>query len=134
MSLSKKVVVITGASKGIGKSAALRFAQDGAFVVINYLTDTTAADGIVKEIGSDRALAVQADASTTDGCAKLVDAAVSKFGKIDVLIPNAGILLMKDLEHTSEADFDKAFSLNVKGPYFLVQVRGALCLSLQLSF
>ena len=123
MSLSTKVVVITGASKGIGKSAALRFAQDGAIVVINYLTDTTAADEIVKEIGSDRALAVQADASTIDGCAKLVDAAVSKFGKIDVLIPNAGIALMKDLEHTSEEDFDKAFSVNVKGPYFLVQVR-----------
>ena len=122
MSLHEKVIVITGASKGIGKSAALRFAQEGATVVINYLSDTTSADEIVKHIGRDRALAVQADASTLDGCAKLVDAAVSKFGKIDVLIPNAGINPMKGLDQTSEADFDKAFAINVKGPYFLVQV------------
>ena len=122
MSLIGKVIVITGASKGIGKSAALRFAQDGATVVINYLSDTTSASEVVKQIGRDRALAVQADASTLDGCAKLVDAAVSKFGKIDVLIPNAGINTMKGLEQTSEADFDKSFAVNVKGPYFLVQV------------
>ena len=122
MSLSNKVVVITGASKGIGKSAALRFAQDGAIVVINYLSDTAAADEVVKQIGRGRALAVQADTSTVDGCVKLIDAAVSTFKKIDVLIPNAGIQPMKGLEQSSEADFDKTFSVNVKGPYFLVQV------------
>ena len=126
MSLSNKIIVITGASKGIGKACALRVAQDGANVVINYLSDTTSADEVVKQIGSHRALAVQADASTVDGCAKLVDAAVSKFGKIDVLIPNAGIQPMKGLEQTSEDDFDKAFSINVKGPYFLVQVCACL--------
>lgn len=121
MSLSNKVIVITGASKGIGKACALRVAQDGAKVVINYLTDTAAADEIVEQIGSDRTLAVQADASTINGCTTLVNAAVKKFGKIDVLIPNAGIQPMKGLEQTSEDDFDRAFSINVKGPYFLVQ-------------
>ena len=79
---------------------------------------------LVKQIGDDRALAVQADASKVEGCEKLVDVAVKKFGKIDVLIPNAGMLPMKDLEHTTEADFDATFSLNVKGPYFLAQVCG----------
>ena len=122
MSLRGKVILITGASKGIGKATALRVAQDGASVVINYLTDAHSADELVKHIGADRSLAVQADASTVDGCEKLVKATVEKFFKIDVLIPNAGVLPMKDLEHTTEADFDTTFSLNVKGPYFLAQV------------
>ena len=58
----------------------------------------------------------------------MVKATVDKFGKIDILIPNAGILLMKDVKSTSEEDFDKIYALNVKGPYFLVQVslRGPL--------
>ncbi|KAL4940290.1 hypothetical protein BDV06DRAFT_230431 [Aspergillus oleicola] len=121
MSLSGKVVLITGATKGIGKATTLRVASEGASVVINYNSDSASADSLVKEIGEDRALAVQADVSRLPDLDRLVDAAVAKFGKIDVLIPNAGILPMRDLEHTSEADFDFTYNLMVKGPYFLVQ-------------
>ncbi|KAL4789764.1 hypothetical protein BDV19DRAFT_396700, partial [Aspergillus venezuelensis] len=121
MSLSGKVVLITGATKGIGKATTLRVASEGASVVINYNSDSACADSLVKEIGEDRALAVQADVSKLPDLDRLVDAAVAKFGKIDVLIPNAGILPMRDLEHTSEADFDFTYNLMVKGPYFLVQ-------------
>ncbi|KAL4963707.1 putative oxidoreductase, short-chain dehydrogenase/reductase family [Aspergillus stella-maris] len=121
MSLSGKVVLITGATKGIGKATTLRVASEGASVVINYNSDSASADSLVKEIGEDRALAVQADVSKLPDLDRLVDAAVAKFGKIDVLIPNAGILPMRDLEHTSEADFDFTYNLMVKGPYFLVQ-------------
>jgi 3-oxoacyl-[acyl-carrier protein] reductase len=53
---------------------------------------------------------------------RLVDAAVARFGKIDVLIPNAGILPLRDLESTTEEDFDRTYNLMVKGPYFLAQV------------
>jgi 3-oxoacyl-[acyl-carrier protein] reductase len=88
MSLTGKVFLITGASKGIGKAVALRAAQDGASVVINYNSDSQAANEVVSTIGSDRALAVQADAGTLDGVEKLVAAAVERFGKIDVVIPN----------------------------------------------
>ncbi|KAL3462244.1 hypothetical protein BJX64DRAFT_277317 [Aspergillus heterothallicus] len=121
MSLSGKVILITGASKGIGKATALRVAGEGAKIVINYLSDESSARALVKEIGEDRALAVQADASKLDDLDRLVEAAVAKFGKIDILIPNAGILPMRDLEHTTEQDFDNTYNLMVKGPYFLAQ-------------
>ncbi|KAJ5684114.1 uncharacterized protein N7477_000459 [Penicillium maclennaniae] len=121
MSLSGKVVLITGSSRGIGKATALRLASEGASIVINYISNEASANRLVEQIGSDRALAVQADASNLTDLDRLVDSAVAKFGKIDILIPNAGILLMADLEHTSEADFDQTYNLMVKGPYFLAQ-------------
>lgn len=88
MSLTGKVAIITGASKGIGRATAERLAADGASVVINYLSDSKAADELVAQIGADRALAVQADASKIPDLEKLVDAAVAKFGHIDIVMPN----------------------------------------------
>ncbi|KAJ5953229.1 hypothetical protein N7454_000125 [Penicillium verhagenii] len=122
MSLSGKVALITGSSQGIGKATALRLASERASIVINYRSDSTAANSVVEQIGTDRALAVQADASKLSDLDRLVDATVARFGKIDILIPNAGILAMKDLENTTEADFDNSYNLMVKGPYFLAQV------------
>ncbi|UNI13875.1 3-oxoacyl-[acyl-carrier-protein] reductase [Purpureocillium takamizusanense] len=121
MSLSGKVAVITGGSNGIGKACVERLARDGASVVINYASDTESADALVRSIGTDRALAVQADVSTMDGLARVVDEAVARFGKIDILMANAGTMPMRNVENTTEADFDKTFALNVKGPYFLAQ-------------
>jgi 3-oxoacyl-[acyl-carrier protein] reductase len=91
MSLTGKVFLITGASKGIGRATAERVAADGASVVINYLSDSKAADEVVSKIGADRALAVQADVSQLADIEKLVAAAVDKFGKIDVVIPNGSL-------------------------------------------
>ncbi|KAL8861704.1 MAG: hypothetical protein Q9178_001905 [Gyalolechia marmorata] len=119
--LTGKVALITGASKGIGKATALRLARDGANVVINYLSDPSSAEELVKTIGHDRALAVKANVSDLTEIEKLVKQAVDKFGKIDILIPNAGTAPMKDLEQTTEDDFDYTMALNVKGPYFLCQ-------------
>ncbi|KAJ9132112.1 3-oxoacyl-(Acyl-carrier protein) reductase [Pleurostoma richardsiae] len=121
MSLSGKVIIITGASKGIGKAMAQRLARDGASVVVNYNSDPAAADAVVSSIGTDRAVAVQANVSTVSGVEALVAAAVQRFGKIDVVIPNAGVMPMATVESTTEDLFDRAFALNVKGPYFLVQ-------------
>lgn len=115
------MAVITGGSKGIGRAAAIEIASQGAAVVVNYNSDSKAADEVVSQIGADRALAVKADASSVSGVESLVKRTVAKFGKIDILIPNAGILPMKDLEGTTEADFDRCMSINVKGPYFLCQ-------------
>lgn len=64
---------------------------------------------------------MQADAGSVAGVEDLVSKTVGKWGKIDILVPNAGVLPMKDLQSTTEADFDKCLSLNVKGPYFLAQ-------------
>ncbi len=109
-----KVALITGGSKGVGKATTLALAKQGAQVVISYSSDTRAADELVKQIGSDRALAVKADAGNIGEIEKLVDQTVKRFGKIDILIPNAGVLPMKDLATTTEEDFDGAFRVNVK--------------------
>ncbi|KAL8865604.1 MAG: hypothetical protein Q9174_006801 [Haloplaca sp. 1 TL-2023] len=122
MSLTGKVAIVTGASKGIGKATALRLAKDGASVVINYSTDATSADGLVKSIGSDRALAVKADAGSILDIEKIIKQTVDKFGKIDILVANAAMAQTnKDLESTTEQDFDATMTLNIKGPYFLAQ-------------
>ena len=91
--------------------------------MINYASDSTAANQVVEKIGRNRAMAIQADAGSVSGVETMINATVKHFGKIDILIPNAGILPMKDLKSTSEHDFDQIYNLNVKGPYFLVQVR-----------
>lgn len=124
-SLAGKVAIVTGASKGIGKSTALSLAAAGASVIVNYSSDDGAANQVVKSIGNKRAVAVRADVSTISGVDSLVRKTLDLFGKIDILIANAGVLPMKDLEHTTEEDFDRTFALNVKGPYFLCQVRSS---------
>lgn len=122
MSLAGKVALITGASKGIGKATALRLARDGARVVINYSSDKQAADEVVQQIGDSHAVAIKADASKVSDIEFLVKQTVDLLGRIDILIPCAGMLPMSPLEATSEELFDKIFALNVKGPYFLAQV------------
>ena len=119
--LSGKVALITGASKGIGRATALALAHQGAQVVITYSSDAKPADELVSTIGSKHATAIKSDAGSLPAMDALVKEVVSKHKKIDILILNAGILAMKDLEHTTEEDFDKSFTLNVKGPYFLAQ-------------
>jgi len=88
MSLANKVLLITGASKGIGRALALKAASEGASIVINYRSDKSAADALVSQIGPKKALAVQADAGDIADIEKLVQAAVEKFGRIDVVVPN----------------------------------------------
>lgn len=122
MSHAGRVVIVTGGSNGIGKACVERLGRDGASVVINYYSDEAAANALVTSIGSDRALAVQADVGTMDGITKLIDETVKKFGHIDVVMANAAMMMMRNVENTTEEDFDKMFTLNVKGPYFLAQV------------
>jgi len=120
--LSGKVALITGASSGIGRATALALAKEGASVVVNYSRSSAPADEVVQLIGSDRAIAIKADVSNMDDVKRLVAETVAKFQKIDILILNAAKLYLdKELATTEEADFDEAFGINVKGPYFLTK-------------
>lgn len=120
-SLAGKVALITGGSKGIGAATALTLAKGGASVVISYSSDGIPAENIVSQIGSERALAVKSNAGSLADIDALVKATVDRFGKIDILIPNAGILKKRTLESTTPEDFDETYNLNVKGVYFLCQ-------------
>lgn len=122
--LAGKVALVTGGSKGIGAASVLALAAAGASVVINYSSDGAPAEALVRQIGDDRAIAIKADAGSVAAIEAMVAAAVERFGKLDIVVACAAIAPNKDVEGTTEADFDAAFALNVKGPYFLVQVSG----------
>ncbi|THC99417.1 hypothetical protein EYZ11_001141 [Aspergillus tanneri] len=100
----------------IGRAIAQRVTENGASVEVNYLTDATSANALVNEIGPNRALAIQADVSKVDSIRHLVWTAMARFGHGDVVILNAGMLLTRDLDGTSEADFDTCFALKLKEP------------------
>lgn len=121
--LAGKTAVVTGASKGIGRACALALGKKGANVVVNYLSNGSLAEEVVKELGADRAIAVKADVSTIAGGKELVAQTVQKFGKIDILVLNAGLLAQNgSLDNLTEENFDRLFLTNVKGPIFLVKV------------
>lgn len=126
MSLAGKVALVTGGSNGIGKACVERLAREGASVVINYNRDATSAEALVSAIGRDRALPIQADVSSITGIENLVDESVKKFGKIDIVMANAGVMPMRTVETATVEDFDNCFDMNVKGPYFLAQVSSPL--------
>ncbi|KAI2829527.1 hypothetical protein CBS133816_4251 [Aspergillus niger] len=121
MTLSGQVVVVAGASKGIGRAIVLRAAAAGASVVINYMSDVKGANSLVAQVGSDRAFAVRADISKIAEIDELIKATVARFGRIDVLIPNAAYVPSSDLRNVTEEEFELAFAVNVKGPCFLAK-------------
>lgn len=129
MSLANKVVLITGSTAGLGRAIAQRANAESAIVVINHRSDssaTTAAELVTSFGGPERAIAVQADASSVAGAEKMVAAAVEKFGRIDVCVANAGLMTMRGVVTggeggASEQEFDDMVNINVKGPFFLAQ-------------
>lgn len=117
--LSEKVILVTGASRGIGATIAQKLANAGAKVIVNYAGGKEAAEQtvhIIKENGGD-AIAVQADVSKTDDVKKLFDTAIAHYGKIDVLVNNAGIMITKLLKDTTDEEFARQFDINVKGTF-----------------
>lgn len=122
MSYAGKVAVITGGSKGIGRAVAEQFVALGAKVAINFSSDSAAAEEVVQKLGQDNVLSIKADAGSVAGTKQIVDETVARFGKIDILIPNAAWMTMANLEALTEESFDQIYQLNVKGPLFLVKV------------
>jgi len=115
--LAGKVAVVTGASKGIGAAIAKQLAADGATVVVNYATSKTGADKIVAEIktAGGKAVAVQGDVAKKSDIEKLFTETKKAFGKVDVLVNNAGIYEFAPIEQITEEHFHKQFNLNVLG-------------------
>lgn len=119
MSLSGKIAVVTGGSRGIGRAVALKLAQAGCKVVINYNQAANEAQSIVQLIQEQggEAQAIQADVSQTAEAAKLIDTVVKSLGRIDILVNNAGITRDKLLMQMSEGDWDTVLNTNLKGAY-----------------
>ena len=122
--LMNKIALVTGASRGIGKAIALRYAQLGANVIVNYNNNSAAAAEVVKEIESYqvKALSVQADVSKPDEINKMFELAIEQFGKIDIVVVNAGLELVGlPVASFSELQFDNLFNTNTKGAFFTMQ-------------
>lgn len=118
--MDKKVAFITGGSRGIGKEIARKFAQNGYDLVINYVsekTDVVKLEGELNQNGSVEVLCVKGDVTDFDTCEDMVKKAVDKFGKIDVLVNNAGITKDNLLMRMKEEDFDKVINVNLKGTF-----------------
>lgn len=121
--LKNKIAVVTGSSKGLGAEIAIGFAKEGADVIINYNTDKSAAELIVKEIEELGACAYsfKADVSNRDEVKKMYNFAIKKFGKIDILVNNAGINKRGFFEEITDEDWDLIFDVNLKGPFICSQ-------------
>jgi 3-oxoacyl-[acyl-carrier protein] reductase len=119
MDFADKVAVITGSSRGIGRAIALRLAEGGAKVVVNYHSNKDAADRVVKEIkaAGGEAIAVQADVSRLDEAQALMNASKKTFGRIDILVNNAGTTRDTLIMRMSEEDWDVVIDTNLKGTF-----------------
>ena len=111
--------VVTGGSRGIGRAVCVVLAKQGCNVIVNYCHGETNAQETVALCKAEgvEAVAVQADVSTAEGCKTLFDAAVSAFGRVDVLVNNAGITRDNLILRMTEADFDAVLNANLKGAF-----------------
>jgi 3-oxoacyl-[acyl-carrier protein] reductase len=122
--LSNKTALITGASRGMGRAAALALAAEGARVIVHYGRGADEAKSVVDQIRASggRADALATDLSAPDGAHKLAAQVRDLIGDhIDILVANAGISKAAPIEATTVKDFDNLFAVNVRAPYFLVQ-------------
>lgn len=116
---NKKNVLITGGTRGIGKAIALKFAQEGYNLIINYVSDRTDIKKLEEEFIKYNVdvLFIKADVSKFEECKKMVDKSIEKFGTIDVLINNAGITKDNLLLRMSVEDFEQVIDINLKGTF-----------------
>lgn len=121
MRLKDKVAIITGSGRGMGRAVALKFAEEGACVVVNYLQSVESAQAVLKEITQKggKAIGVKADISSILDRKRLLDETLREFGRLDVLVNNAGLELRVPLEEINEDDWIKVTKVNVMAPFFL---------------
>ena len=122
MKLTGKVAIVTGAASGIGRASAIAFAREGAKVVVADLSGSGGND-TVRCITSEgfEAWSVEVDVSNEADVRRMVDETAARWGRIDILFNNAGVLLVKPVEQMTEAEWDHVMAVNVKGAFFAVK-------------
>lgn len=123
MKLQNKVIIVTGSSRGIGKEVAILLAKNGASVIVNHSNSETEAKQTVEIITQNggTALAIKADVSQRNEVSHLFDKTIEAYGKVDVLVNNAGILVTKLLKDNTQEEFTKLFDVNVRGIFNALQ-------------
>jgi glucose 1-dehydrogenase len=124
MTLEGKVAIVTGGNTGIGKAIVLALAEGGANVVIDYVADEQATEDLEKRVAAlgDRSIGVEADVSKVEDLQRLIGAAVDAFGRLDIMVNNAGIETRTSILDTTEAQYDKVLSINLKSAFFGTQL------------
>ncbi|MEN2741164.1 glucose 1-dehydrogenase [Microbacterium sp. X-17] len=125
MTLEGKVAVVTGGNSGIGKAIVLELAAQGASVVIDYVSHPEATEELEQKLaalGDDRVSAVDADVSKVGDLQRLVDAAVTAFGRLDIMVNNAGVETRTDVLETTEEQYDFVMDVNLKSAFFGTQL------------
>lgn len=123
INLKDKTAIITGASRGIGASIAIKLAEAGANVVINYHGSKSKAEEVAKKIESinGKAIIIQADVSKSCEAEKLFDTTIQYFGKVDILVNNAGVMKNNLIQDATEEEFFQHFEINVKGVFNMLK-------------
>lgn len=117
--LQEKVILVTGASRGIGAAIAQELARAGAAVIVNYAGNASAAAATVDAIraADGEAYALQADVSRAEEVSRMFTEGINRYGRIDVLVNNAGIMITKMLKDTTDEEFSRHFDINVRGTF-----------------
>ena len=124
MSLKNKVAIVTGGNSGIGQAIVLELARQGASIVIDYVAHPEATEALERQIAElgTQCTGVEADVSKLAELQKLVDAAVSTFGRLDIMVNNAGIETRTSVLDTTESQYDRVLAINLKSAFFGTQI------------
>jgi glucose 1-dehydrogenase len=124
MTLDGKVAIVTGGNTGIGKSIVLALANDGANVVIDYVANPKATEDLERQVAAlgEQAIGVEADVSKVADLQTLVDTAVKQFGRLDIMVNNAGVETRTSVLDTTEEQYEKVLEINLKSAFFGTQL------------
>jgi glucose 1-dehydrogenase len=124
MSLKGKIAIVTGGNSGIGMAIVLELAKQGASIVIDYVTHPEATERLEQQVAAlgDQVIGVQADVSKVVDLQNLINAAVQKFGRVDVMVNNAGIETRTSILNTTEQQYERVLAINLKSAFFGTQL------------